>query len=57
MTKREQAKKARLETEEAVRMYLRGAKKATITRKTGVPGWMINGLVLAQTLSKLGGKR
>jgi hypothetical protein len=50
MTKRQKAVQIRKEEEQAVAMYKRGKTVREITRKTAVPGWMVRGLMVADTL-------
>jgi hypothetical protein len=53
MTKRQEAAQARAEEKQAIAMYLTGRYTlAQIKRKTSVDGWIVRGLVVAQTLGR-----
>lgn len=53
MSKRKQAAQARKEERDAVRLFKSGAPLRVITKKTTVPGWLVRGLVMADTLERV----
>lgn len=54
MTKREQKKLIRQQEKQAVAMYLTGRYTLKqIKRRTTVPGWVVRGLVIAHTCSRI----